>query len=79
MHSFLIAALRACVQVVLVAAGHLFVADIPSPADGMELIGALGAAVACVGVGAAFAMLVVVMRSLLRKATRLRTEIAGVI
>ncbi|MFC9241759.1 DUF2975 domain-containing protein [Streptomyces decoyicus] len=59
--------------------GHLAVADIPSPHDGMELLGALGAAVASVGVGAAFAMLVVIMRSLLRKATDLETEIAEVI
>ncbi|GAA2585908.1 MULTISPECIES: DUF2975 domain-containing protein [Streptomyces] len=58
---------------------HLAVAEIPSPADGMELIGALGAAVTCVGVGAAFTLLVVVMRGLLRKATRLRTEMAGVV
>ncbi|WP_327702149.1 DUF2975 domain-containing protein [Streptomyces decoyicus] len=59
--------------------GHLAVADIPSPHDGMELLGALAAAVASVGVGAAFAMLVVIMRSLLRKATDLETEIAEVI
>ncbi|MGW3954433.1 DUF2975 domain-containing protein [Streptomyces sp. NPDC004752] len=59
--------------------GHLALAAIPSPDDGMELIGALGAAMACVGVGTAFAMLVVIMRSLLRKATDLQTEIAEVI
>ncbi|MFJ8790058.1 DUF2975 domain-containing protein [Streptomyces sp. NPDC102462] len=59
--------------------GHLALASIPSPDDGMELIGALGAATACVGVGTAFAMLVVIMRSLLRKATDLQTEIAEVI
>lgn len=60
-------------------AGHLALADIPSPDDGMEAISALAAAIACVGVGAAFAMLVVVMRSLLRKATDLQTEIAEVV
>jgi hypothetical protein len=59
--------------------GHLLLADIPSPDDGMELIGALGAAVTCVGVGAAFAMLVVVMRGLLGKATQLRAEMAEVV
>lgn len=41
--------------------GHLALAEIPSPIDGMDVIGALLAAMACVGVGAAFAMLVVVM------------------
>ncbi|MFF3484671.1 DUF2975 domain-containing protein [Streptomyces sp. NPDC002701] len=60
-------------------AGHLAVADIPSPDDGMELIGAFGAAMATVGVGVAFAMLTVIMRGLLRKATDLQTEIAAVV
>ncbi|MEV0699060.1 DUF2975 domain-containing protein [Saccharopolyspora sp. NPDC050389] len=60
-------------------AGHLSVASIPSPGDGMDVISALAAAVASVGVGVLFAMLVVVMRSLLRKATDLQTEIAEVI
>ncbi|MFJ3233934.1 DUF2975 domain-containing protein [Streptomyces sp. NPDC086787] len=59
--------------------GHLALAHIPSPDDGMELIGALAAAAACAGAGAAFAMLVVVMRGLLRKATGLQTEMAGVV
>ncbi|MFE3825842.1 DUF2975 domain-containing protein [Streptomyces sp. NPDC059092] len=59
--------------------GHLAVAGIPSPGDGMELIGALGAATACVGAGAGFAMLVVIMRGLLHKATDLQTEIAEVV
>ncbi|MFE1175434.1 DUF2975 domain-containing protein [Streptomyces sp. NPDC058773] len=58
---------------------HLALTDIPSPNDGMELIGALGAAVASVGVGASFAMLIVIMRSLLHKATDLQTEIAEVV
>ncbi|MFI0463252.1 MULTISPECIES: DUF2975 domain-containing protein [Saccharopolyspora] len=60
-------------------AGHLSVASIPSPGDGMDVVSALAAAVACVGVGTLFAMLVVVMRSLLRKATDLQSEIAEVI
>ncbi|WP_405741391.1 DUF2975 domain-containing protein [Streptomyces sp. NBC_01525] len=59
--------------------GHLSLASIPSPGDGMEVIGALGAALAAVGVGAAFAMLVVVMRGLLHKATELQREMAEVI
>lgn len=60
-------------------AGHLFVAEIPSPDDGMAITGALGAATACVGVGASFAMVVVIMRNLLRKAAEMKAEIAGVI
>ncbi|MFH9424682.1 DUF2975 domain-containing protein [Streptomyces sp. NPDC017529] len=59
--------------------GHLAVAEIPSPDDGMDVVSALGAATASVGVGAAFVMLVVVMRSLLRKATELQTEMAEVV
>ncbi|MGA4948169.1 DUF2975 domain-containing protein [Streptomyces lydicamycinicus] len=59
--------------------GHLALTDIPSPSDGMEVLGALAAATASVGVGAAFAMLIVIMRSLLHKATELQTEIAEVV
>ncbi|MFH8468489.1 DUF2975 domain-containing protein [Streptomyces sp. NPDC017991] len=58
---------------------HILLADIPTPDDGMELLGVLGATVMAVGVGAAFAMLTVIMRGLLRKATDLETEIAGVV
>lgn len=60
-------------------AGHLTVASIPSPDDGMQVDSALAAAVASVGVGTAFAMLVVILRSLLRRAADLQTEIAGVV
>ncbi|MBO8194182.1 DUF2975 domain-containing protein [Streptomyces oryzae] len=61
-------------------AGHLAVAEIPSPnSDGMELIGATASALMCVGAGASFVMLVVIMRGLLRKATDLQTEIAEVV
>ncbi|MFI7504205.1 DUF2975 domain-containing protein [Streptomyces sp. NPDC049687] len=59
--------------------GHLAFADIPTPDGNMQVIGALGAAMLAVGAGAAFAMLVVVMRGLLRKATDLQTEIAEVV
>ncbi|MFD4116880.1 DUF2975 domain-containing protein [Streptomyces niveus] len=59
--------------------GQLFLFGIPSPGDGMEVIGAFGAAAVCVCVGAGFAMLVVIMRSLLHKATDLQTEIAEVV
>lgn len=58
---------------------HLFIADIPSPADGMELLGALGGAIVCAAVGASFAMLVAIMRGLLRKATDLKAEMAEVV
>ncbi|MFI0776370.1 DUF2975 domain-containing protein [Streptomyces sp. NPDC021212] len=60
-------------------AGHLALAAIPSPSDGMEVIGALGAAVTGTGLGVSFVMLIAIMRSLLRKATDLQTEIAEVV
>lgn len=59
--------------------GHLALAEIPSPDDGMDVVGALGVATAAAGAGAAFAMLVVLMRSLLRKATELKREMAQVV
>ncbi|WP_148588352.1 DUF2975 domain-containing protein [Streptomyces sp. WAC01526] len=59
--------------------GHLALTDIPSPDDGMEVLGALAAATTSVGVGASFVMLIVIMRSLLHKATELQTEIAEVV
>ena len=58
---------------------HLTMAEIPSPDDGMQVLGALGAAVVSVGVGVAFTMLTVIMRSLLRKATDLQTEMSEVV
>ncbi|MCC8336310.1 DUF2975 domain-containing protein [Streptomyces sp. R1] len=69
----------AAVVATLLASGtavHLAVAEIPSDDDGMQVLGALGAAVVCVGAGAAFAMLTFVMRGLLYKATALREAIA---
>ncbi|MEW1614803.1 MULTISPECIES: DUF2975 domain-containing protein [unclassified Streptomyces] len=65
--------------IALGAAVHLTLDTIPSPDDGMDVEGALLAALACVAVGAAFAMLMVIMRTLLGKATALRTELAEVI
>ncbi|WP_030896404.1 DUF2975 domain-containing protein [Streptomyces sp. NRRL F-5053] len=59
--------------------GHLAVAEIPSPDDGMDVVGALVAASGCAVVGAAFVMLTLVMRGLLRKATDLETEMAQVV
>ncbi|MFJ6984732.1 MULTISPECIES: DUF2975 domain-containing protein [unclassified Streptomyces] len=72
----------AALGITLLAAGvsaHLMFATIPSPTDGMDVLGALGAATVSTGVGAAFAMLMVIMRGLLRKATDLETEIAQVV
>ncbi|QGV82290.1 DUF2975 domain-containing protein [Streptomyces ficellus] len=56
--------------------GHLALADIPSPDDGMDVLGALAAALVAVGVGASFAMLMVIARGLLRKATALQTRVS---
>ncbi|AFR08842.1 DUF2975 domain-containing protein [Nocardiopsis alba] len=58
---------------------HLTVADIPAPNGNMDVIGAMGAAMVTTAVGAALAMLLVLMRGLLRKATNLQTEMAEVI
>jgi hypothetical protein len=48
-------------------------------ADGMDMLSLWLFSIACVGVGVAFAMLMVVMRGLLRKATDLETEMAEVV
>ncbi|MER5934210.1 DUF2975 domain-containing protein [Streptomyces sp. NPDC002054] len=58
---------------------HLMLANIPSPEDGMELISALAAATATTGIGACLVMLIVIMRSLLRKATNMKSELAEVV
>ncbi|MBT3154458.1 DUF2975 domain-containing protein [Streptomyces sp. CHD11] len=71
----LIGCLVAATLLALGVAGHLALADIPSPDDGMETLGALVTAMAGVGVGASLAMLLVVLRGLLRKATRLQTRL----
>jgi len=60
-------------------AGHLFFFSVPEPDDGMASLSALGAAVLSVGMGTAFAMLLVIVRGLLRKATDLETEMAEVV
>ncbi|MFF3096498.1 DUF2975 domain-containing protein [Streptomyces cyaneofuscatus] len=65
--------------IALGAAVHLTFDTIPSPDDGMDAEGALLAALACVAVGAAFSMLMVIMRTLLGKAMDMRTELAEVI
>ncbi|MEE2039471.1 DUF2975 domain-containing protein [Nocardiopsis sp. CT-R113] len=72
----------ATVVATLITAGvtaHLLVADIPSPDDGMDMLAALGASLVTTCVGAFFAMLLVLMRGLLRKATDLQTEISEVV
>ncbi len=58
---------------------HLMLAAIPSPDDGMELISALAAATATTGIGACLVMLIVIMRSLLRKAATMKSELAEVV
>jgi hypothetical protein len=66
----------------LLAAGmfcYVFVAGSNSTADEMPLLGALGSLIACGGAGAAFGMLMLIMRGLLRKATEMKTEMAEVI
>ncbi|MFB8415187.1 DUF2975 domain-containing protein [Streptomyces albidoflavus] len=60
-------------------AAHLLVAEIPSPDGGMGVESALAATVTAAGAGASFAMVTVIMRSLLRKATELQQEMAEVI
>lgn len=72
----------ATVVATLLTAGvavHLAVGDIPTPNGNMQLVGALGSAVVTAGGGAAFAMLLVLMRGLLRKATDLQTEMSAVV
>jgi hypothetical protein len=66
----------------LLAAGatvHLMVADIPSPDDGMEIIGAILGTGACAALGGAFVLLMLVMRQLLRKAVGFHAELAEVV
>ncbi|MGA5293797.1 DUF2975 domain-containing protein [Streptomyces koyangensis] len=60
-------------------AAHLLLAEIPSPDGGMGMESALAATVTTAGAGASFAMVTVIMRSLLRKATELQQEMAEVI
>ncbi len=65
--------------IALVAAVHLTFDTVPSPDDGMNAEGGLLAALACVAVGAAFSMLMVIMRTLLGRAMDMRSELAEVI
>ncbi|WP_411082711.1 DUF2975 domain-containing protein [Streptomyces sp. cmx-18-6] len=69
----------AATLIVLAAATHLTLDTVPSPDDGMDVESALFTASACVAVGAAFAMLMVIMRTLLGKAMDMRTELSEVI
>lgn len=48
-------------------------------ADNMDMLSLWLGSIACVGVGVAFAMLMVVMRGLLRKAAKLEAEMAEVV
>lgn len=58
---------------------HLAVTDMPFANGNMEAVGALGSAFLGTAMGTVFAMVLVLMRGLLRKATRLRTEMSEVI
>jgi hypothetical protein len=59
---------------------HLTFGAMPFEQDSsMDALGLWGGAIACVGVGLAFATLMVIMRGLLRKATDLQTEMAEVV
>jgi uncharacterized membrane protein YjdF len=59
---------------------HLTFGVIPYSEDqSMDALGAWGGSIICVGVGLAFAMLMVIMRGLLRKATDLEAEMAEVV
>ncbi|WP_345982385.1 DUF2975 domain-containing protein [Streptomyces sp. DSS69] len=77
-HTVIGAAVVATV-IALGAAVHLAFDAIPSPDDGMNVEGALLAALACGAVGAPFSMLMVIMRTLLGKAMDMRSELAEVI
>ncbi|MEU1280899.1 DUF2975 domain-containing protein [Streptomyces sp. NPDC005805] len=74
-----IGAAGAATLVALAASAHLTFATIPSPDDGMDVESALLGALACVAAGAAFCLLMVVMRSLLGKATGMRAELSAVV
>ncbi|MFD9030767.1 DUF2975 domain-containing protein [Streptomyces sp. NPDC059567] len=69
----------AATMLALAVTCHLTLGSIPSPDDGMELISALGAAAATTGIGACLVFLIVTMRSLLRKATNMKSELAEVV
>ncbi|MER5963344.1 DUF2975 domain-containing protein [Streptomyces sp. NPDC002057] len=75
----IIGSLVAATLLALAVTCHLTLADIPSPEDGMELLGALAAAAATTGVGACLVMLIAVMRGLLGKAATMRSELAEVV
>ena len=59
---------------------HLTFGAMPFTSDAsMDALSLWGGAIVCVGVGLAFATLMVIMRGLLRKATDLETEMAEVV
>ncbi|MFB9658779.1 DUF2975 domain-containing protein [Glycomyces mayteni] len=73
----IIGAALAGVLLSLAVAVCFFVVD--TGADEMVFIGAMLGLAACIGAGTSFAMLMLIMRGLLRKATELKTEMAEVI
>ena len=58
---------------------HLTFAELPTRMDDMTVLSMWFFAIACFVAGTCFAMLMVVMRGLLRKATNLETEMAEVV
>lgn len=58
---------------------HLMLAEIRSPGDGMEIIGAIAMSGFCAGIGTTFMLLLVLLRHLLHKAVEQRPELAEVI
>lgn len=58
---------------------YVLFADSNGTADEMPLLGGLGSLLVCGAAGTSFAMLMLIMRGLLHKATELKTEMAEVI
>lgn len=75
----IIGAAVAATLIVLAVATHLALDTIPSPDDGMDVESALLAALVCGTVGAAFTLLMVLMRTLLAKAMDMQTELSEVV
>ncbi|MEU6246925.1 DUF2975 domain-containing protein [Glycomyces sp. NPDC047010] len=74
--------IAATIAATLLSAGvfcYVFVSDSNGTADEMALLGGLGSLLVCGAAGTSFAMLMVIMRGLLRKATQLQSEMAEVI
>jgi hypothetical protein len=69
----------AATAVTAVVFGYVTLSDIPSPTDGMDVIGLWLGTAAAVAAGTAAALLLFAGRHLLVKAIGLRTELDGVV